>query len=447
MSAINSSIYSQAIIKSSDGREADIRLGCISIDVYEDIFNPSMSAKIRFANAGGAIKDDQGKAVTLYDGLKIRGGEAVSLLIRANTESNEDIDFTQRPLYVRGIKDMMRDATSEFFILNLVPRETLENEYSFLEKSYSKDTPISDHVDNILREFFINPLVGTIDRTLNKYGFIGNQQKPFEALLKLASKSVPALSGNQKSGTNSSAGYFFYQTRDGFQFRSIDGLAKQSPKATYVYSEVNCNAIDFVPTPDMPSLDYKILKYGLIKNQDLVASMKVGAYATERRFFDPITFSVTDPAQSFTGNDYIGGAENLGEVFDPTRIAFADIGRSFTDLPSEIMTEVFDYGTVDKEVSKDLTQDIGEYFAQRKMRYNTLVTQIMSITVPLNTALRAGDVIECKFPKITSSETNEFDRNQISGLYIVKELCHHFDTDGSYSIMTIVRDTFGAKKS
>ena len=33
------------------------------------------------------------------------------------------------------------------------------------------------------------------------------------------------------------------------------------------------------------------------------------------------------------------------------------------------------------------------------MRYNILFTQLLVMTVPLNTNLIAGDVINCEFPK------------------------------------------------
>jgi hypothetical protein len=71
-----------------------------------------------------------------------------------------------------------------------------------------------------------------------------------------------------------------------------------------------------------------------------------------------------------------------------------------------------------------------------------LFTQILSVTVPSNTNLRAGDIIECLFPKTTISTKKEFDEQQ-SGLYMIKALCHHFDTEGSYTSMKLIRDTFG----
>jgi hypothetical protein len=71
-----------------------------------------------------------------------------------------------------------------------------------------------------------------------------------------------------------------------------------------------------------------------------------------------------------------------------------------------------------------------------------MFTQTVSMTVPLNTNLRAGDLINCQIPKITDSDKNVFDEEQ-SGLYMIKELCHHFDLDGSFTSMKLIRDTFG----
>ena len=78
------------------------------------------------------------------------------------------------------------------------------------------------------------------------------------------------------------------------------------------------------------------------------------------------------------------------------------------------------------------------------MRYNLLFTQMLDIQVPVNTSLEAGDVIKCNFPK-SSSSGQEFDPD-MSGLYMIKELCHHFDADQSVTSMKLIRDTYGSTK-
>ena len=97
---------------------------------------------------------------------------------------------------------------------------------------------------------------------------------------------------------------------------------------------------------------------------------------------------------------------------------------------------------MEKDVSTDENADPFKYQSQALMRYNVLFTQVIEMTIPSNTNLRAGDIIECQFPKITQSNAKEFD-TETSGLYMIKELCHHFDTDGSYTSMKLIRDTFG----
>ena len=61
--------------------------------------------------------------------------------------------------------------------------------------------------------------------------------------------------------------------------------------------------------------------------------------------------------------------------------------------------------------------------------------------VPLNTNLRAGDTIKCMFPKITSQD-EDIDDEQ-SGLYLIREIRHHFGTNRSETSMKLIRDTFG----
>ena len=101
-----------------------------------------------------------------------------------------------------------------------------------------------------------------------------------------------------------------------------------------------------------------------------------------------------------------------------------------------------DRGTIEKGVNKDLNADPLENQSQSLLRYNSLFTQTLTITIPSNTNLRAGDIIECSFPITSTKKKKEFDEEQ-SGLYMIKELCHHYDTEGSYTSAKLIRDTFG----
>ena len=442
--AIDSSIYNTITIESFTGNSVDIRLGVVSVDFFEDVFCPAVSARIAVMASGGALKDDQGVESSVYEALKIRGGEPIRFYIEANTEQNKPLDYLNRPLYVRGVSALIREGNKEFFQIHCISREGYEDTQVILQKRYKKDRRLDEHVQEIIKESFIDPGQVVVDTTINKMGFCGNNKHPFETITTLASKAVPQISGSQQSGNSSSAGFFFWQTSEGFNFRSVDNLVKEDIVARYFSSDVNENHISFKPKADFVCLDQKILSYTIERNNDMLKSIQAGAYATTRRFFDPVTQKVSSKVSNFfTGQDYIKSMKNLGEFIEPAQVALQDIGLSFTNRPAKVIVDTYDVGTLDEDVNVDLNSDIGQYLSQRKMRYNTIMTQQVKICVPLNTNLNAGKLIEINVPKITTSQTNDYEQGQISGIYMIKELNHHYDTDGSFTTMRLIRDTYG----
>lgn len=437
------SIYRRVTVVTKDGLRADIRLACVSVDFFQDVMSPAVTAKITIANSMSTIEDEQGATVTLYEGLKLRGGEAVEIEIEPNDPDNQRIDYVVVPMYISGVSELQRKALKQFFTINLYSKEAYENETKFLEKSFSKEARVSDHVETILTENFPLAFTKNIDTTSNTYGFLGNQMKPFEGLIRLASKAVPEGAGT--GGSSSTAGFFFFQTLTGFNFRSIDKLMGEKPKAQYTYTEVSSNdeTGDFEPTPELPSNRYKIEKFVVLQNQNLIKNLNQGVYSTSKKIFNPVDFTVSPPVNFFSGDKYIKGVSNLGQAFNPKDISLAGTNLSFTEVPSKILTEVYDVGTVEKEVNQELTQDVDEYLSQRKMRYNTLFTQVVAIQVSANTNLEAGDIIKLLIPKTQECPTDDVEQDQLSGLYMIKEIRHHFDSRSSMTSMKLVRDTYG----
>jgi len=427
------STYEEIIIESNDGsKTVDIRLGAVSIDYYEDIFSPIITAKIVVGTTGDAIKGKDDKAQSIYNGLPLRGGERVSLKIAPNSVTNKGLDFATNPkhyLYVSSVTNIISEGLREFFVLNLVSREAITNETTRVPIKFPTSLPIDASVEKILKEYLKTDKPTDVDKTSNKYGFIGNLKKPFTLLVWLASKAVPTIQ-------NATAGFLFYQTQEGFKFKSIDNLIIQSPKATYFYNEVNRSDIE-------RNNDFNILSYTTERNQNLLEKLRLGAYASFRAAFNPADGKFTLPQEgSFTYGNYAGKTKNLGQVVKLPPITNS-LNETLGDIPTRIITQVIDIGTMEKDVSLDVNANPWEYQSQSIMRYNLLFTQVLNMTVPLNTNLKAGDIIDCKFPKITSSDAKEYDDEQ-SGLYMIKEICHHFDSEQSLSSMKLVRDTYGA---
>jgi len=438
--SIKKSIFEELLLESNDQtRTIDISTGAVSIDYYEDIFSPIITTTIKVVNTGNTIapEDNQdGEKQSIYNGLPLRGGERLSMKIAGNSSTNPGLDFSKNEkdyLYVSSITDVISESQRESFTLNLVSREAITNETVRVARKYPTSLSIDESVKKILTDYLKTDKIGTFDKSSNKYGFIGNLRKPFTVLIWLASKAVPVSSGD------ATAGFVFYQTQDGFQFRSIDGLIQQKPKATFTYSQTT---VSYDEEGGKVNNDFKILNYITDKNQNLIEKLKLGTYSSQRMFFNPLTFAFSKYEEGvFKLGDYVNKTKNLGSQLKLPKISSTS-NQDLGDAPTRIITAVLDVGTMEKDASIDINSDPSKYQSQSLMRYNILFTQTLSIIVPSNTNLRAGDIVECQFPKISQSDAKEYDKEQ-SGLYMIKELCHHFDAERSYTSMKLIRDTFG----
>lgn len=440
MSALEPSLYEEIIIESADGsKTVDISSGVAMIDYYEDIISPTITVKIQVVNDGGTIKGPDGKLQTVYNGLPLRGGERVKLKILGNSDNNPGLDFAsdiEKYLFVSSITNVFSKTQSESFTLNLVSREAITNETTRVGRKFSTGSKISESVKTIIKDKkYLSTMKDIVcDETQNKYGFIGNMRKPFTVLTWLASKGVPAKT-RKSSGT---AGYFFYETKSGYKFRSIDNMISGKPfREVYEFTEV---------VQKGPGTDYKIIDYCTDQNQDLIGNLQRGTYCSQRIFFNPYTFEYTDPAKGlFKLEDYRNNTENLGKDIVLPKINPRDT-RTLGDIPSRNVTAILDVGTMEQNASTADNANPGKTQSQAMMRYNTLFTQMISMTIPSNTELEAGMVIKCIFPRITREEKKDTDPEQ-SGLYMIKELCHHFDPTGSFTSLTLISDTFGSRPS
>ena len=440
MAAQDKSTYEVFEIKSYDGtKTVDLSGGIVNFSYFENVLSPMVTAQALIVNTGNVVRDDDGDVSSVYNGLPINGGEKVSIKIPATGEG-PGIEFTEQndnELYVASITNVLIDAERESFTLNLVSREAITNETSRIGKKFPSSEPISDSVKEIIKNYLMSDKDVDIDETQNPYGFIGNMKKPFTTLTWLATKSVP---GNV-SGGSATAGYFFFETYLGYHFRSVDSLISQDPfPVEYTYSPGIVDSQD-------PMKDFKILDFSTMRNQKLIENLEKGAYCTYRMYYNPVDSTFTTPQQGeFKVSQYSKNMENLGRDFEILLPPVNKTKKSLGNVPSRYMTGVLDFGILEKKEAKSLKKnaDPMDYHSQAKMIYNTIFTQILSATIPLNTQLTAGTIVKLNFAKITADKTKVRDDEQ-SGLYMIKELVHYYDNKGSFTKLKLIRDTMGKK--
>ena len=449
MPAISPCEYELITIESDQGVTIDLRLGVVSFQYFEDLFSPTITAKMVIISTSGVVSDDKtNKIESLYNGLPIRGGERVSVRIKGNSKVNNGLQFDtpETYLYVSKISNVIRDGQKEIFVLHLVSREAITNEVTHVNRKFEPYSKIDDHVKNILQKDLkvkVNRWKGNIDSTSNRYGFLGNLKSPFQILVWLASKATP-----QTQSSGGFTGYFFYQTQSGFNFRSVDSLirdgldgrtARTNFKATREYTHKQFT--DYINETG----DFNILAYSIKRNNDLLRKLIVGQYSNFTASFNPLNgrFSKVEEG-SFNLKDILNQPKGkkistLGDVPEvPTLLS--DDGMGLGQLPSRILSVVKDVGTLSKTASKEDTPGVSQTQREALVRYNLLFQQVVSIIIPLNTNLQVGELVKLNF--LGSPEGSTYDRKQ-SGYYLIKELCHAFDTEQSITSMTVIRDTFG----
>tara|TARA_B100000524_G_scaffold182236_1_gene93903 strand:- start:161 stop:1498 length:1338 start_codon:yes stop_codon:yes gene_type:complete len=445
MSASSPSLYEKFTIESADGKKTvDMSSGVVNFTYYENLFSPTLTAKAIIVNTGNTVKAEDGKVKSLYNGLPLRGGERVVIKIAGNSKVNKDgLDFSKTPeqyFHVSSITNVLVDSGKEILTLNLVSREALTNETSRVGKKFPSTQRISDSVKDIIEKYLSTDKINEIDETQNPYGFIGNMKKPYTVITWLASKSI-AYKGD---GEDSTAGFLFYETSKGLNFKSIDNLINQRPFGEdYTF---NPGVID----KDDPKKDFSILQYGIDRNQDLIGKLERGAYSSMRYYINPVTFGL-NPDIVYNSKKYIDKTSNLGSKQITLPKINDDSDLTLGDLPSRIFVGMLDVGTIEKDAKDDgwndpakRNADPAKIHSQSMMRYNQLMTQIIEVTIPLNLAINAGSLIRCEFPSLENTERKEADPDT-SGLYMIKELAHYFDSNGSYSKLKLVRDSFGRK--
>ena len=428
------SIYEKFVL-SKNGKEVNIAGKVTSFDYFESLLSPNVTATVTFSDTGNSVPfeskyDKQQRLGSIYNALPLTGGEKLEIKIRSKLGT---LNFTKNFFLVNAITNPVQEGQREAVALSLVSPQSFENQQSAVSTRYRGR--ISDSVKKLLS---VNLKIPTtrieVEDTKNSYNFVGNTQSPFEVICWLSSKSVPASNGDP--------GFFFYETQDGFKFKSIDSLIRQQPKATYFRNDGIKSSID------NDRNDFKISSFTLNKNQDVLNALKTGVYVSRNLFWDPRDFRYQEVIVALTGK--ITNNPSSAKDFKKEALK-SSLGKS-PEIPQSLVSKDFtrthyhilDIGTLEPSVNGSVNNNPLEYQAKSTIRYNLLYTQVLNMIVPCNPDLRAGDIIKCEFEMVTTGqkELGYMDPTQ-SGNYMIMNLCHHFDPKRSFTSLTLVRDTYG----
>lgn len=421
------------IVPNTGGKSTKLTVKCQYFQFFENLTSPCFTAIMKIATTGDDVAG-QG----LYNGIPIKGGERVKIHITTPIEMQREKTpgIFEIDMFVNKMTNYMQDKQMETFILHLISKEGMINLNRRVVEKY-KATKISDIIKDLLKKIKCeDDGIDIIEETAKTYNFIGNMRKPLTIAPMLAKRAIPATSSGDGQGVVS-AGFFLWQTTKGMRFRSVESLIKdEKPSETYWYNRQN----EALENPEKSFT--KILSY-TVDNGDIIASQRGGEYSTYRIYFDPNTFKFTKPDDAvFAQEENV--QETLGSDDEKCPPPIANKLFAKPEMAHRIVTSVYATGCLEPKsvgiaattINMDETEDVGQAIT----RYKSLFTQIVTIQVPVNVSLNAGDIIKCMFPEVAGDNKTDYTQ---SGLYIIKEISHFFGRNESYTAMKIVRDTSG----
>ena len=80
------------------------------------------------------------------------------------------------------------------------------------------------------------------------------------------------------------------------------------------------------------------------------------------------------------------------------------------------------------------------------MRYNQLGTIQVHVMLVGDFSLRAGDLIHCDFPEL-SSKPNQQPSKKMSGIYMIADVCHRITSTDTLTSLNLIRDSYGRKSN
>ena len=446
------SLLQRLDVISNEDKDSTVSLlnGAVRVLYWESILADTVAASVIFTDSGNTMartKKGQGngkrrKKVSAVEGLPIIGNEQVSLQFTDNNDNT--IDFNNS-LYINKITALPTDSqtTTKSYEIVLVSKEFIDNEK--VRVRVCRRGEVSDHAKFILEDVLKTEKDIDLDDTSSPLDYTGKNKKPFYALNTLSTKAVSAE--NQELGD--SAGYFFWETSKGYHFKSIDTLLSGEQKKSIIYNETP----DSAGTPK--GYDLKALTLDVDNRVNVQKKLQSGAYNTRRIVFDPfnnnyevMTMDAFDPEKQ---EKLKLGGEHLPKLNNGFKKQGADSDFSRTTFVLST-TGQLNVGKTDEQLekSKDENLKVKDIVNQSIMRYNQLFASQITITIPGEFSLHAGDTVFLDIPQISESENkacgddvNEED----GGLYIIADLCHYITARETYTKLNLIRDSFGRSGS
>ena len=435
-----------------ESSSVDLRGGTPRIEYRESVFLPYVVVVCNIVDTGNAVLVDD-RYVSVLEAIKCQGVEKVDFAIEDSLGNKINLDGDDYHLRVAATSEISTSFKATTFKLSLVSSEAFDNLPTENECRNAYGGKISDIVKSIIKNNLKSTKETTnFDVTLDTFNQQGKSRKPFDMILDLQKICIPESVQTDKGKTSKGhlAGYLFWQTSEGWNFKSLDNLFKFS--GSYLkYIDNRGRAIkNYIETKradnNIPSgFTDKILHYRVHRTIDALRQFETGAFGTLLETWDPINcrYDKTNSVITTEEGNGIRAGKNL-----PNFGKYAGKATKRIANKSKAKGQTVVYGdNIEQQVEKTDKENysVDDVTQQALQNYKQKMNMSAEIVIPADFSLHAGDLIYCEFQELSSGKTIRSSNNRDSGIYMIADLCHFGNRSKTFTGLHLVRDSYGVK--
>ena len=396
----------------------------VDLNIYESIYNKTLSGNLVIGDAQNIV----GK-------LPLTGNERLEF--KYFTPSLPfGYDFSEKsgnPMYIYKItaRTGLRPKV-QGYIIHFCSKEMIENELKVVSNA-----PLGTYSDMVAditknpsflgskKDLFLEPSIG-----LHKHVF--SRLRPFDCIDHLSQFTTSLKYHN--------AGYYFYETSRGFNYRSLESMlaveANTARPSVAKFRPKPANVSDERGEKDIKNEMQVVMEYKILDQFDTLKNLRNGVYASKLITHNQLNKTYTETDFNYeleygkifhTETDKNGGKENEKGILPK----YIREGTSLTEYPESSLylwpdTTNIHYTEQGNPVAiADAKQILQQRLSQR------LAFQSFKLQITVNgfTGVQAGDIITFEMPSYEPRDGNEpSDRDiYMSGRYLVTSIRHQMN--------------------
>jgi hypothetical protein len=424
----------------SDSNTVDVTRLVLEFNIYESIFNQTLSADF-------VIRDSLGLIDT-----PMTGQEFVAITFSSNNDSllgtSSNLTFKVHRV---GNKTELNAGTS-VYTLHCSSIELEQNLTKYVTNTY-KDKLGHEAVSDIFTNFIDiqNGKGLVVEECENVVPYTPVGHNPFEAIDIIGKEC-------RSKAYNDASHFLFYETTQGFNFRTLSGLLQQEPDASNVY---------YFSDPAVPGaydVERTIIGHTFLDNVDTIDLLIKGLYENDVAVIDPLTKTYSE-----AGFNYALDFDKLPHIVaggKPTiNLSRTNVLASEIPGPAHSRLQVADLAklkssnniTFDSRITAD--NDPYVFHGRERFRKTPLIAaQLASIrqhgidvTVPVNLNLNAGDIVQLYIPSNKDREGNDdpfIEHFGSNPTFLITSVTTKLTVNGDYvSILQCVKESFATDLS